>query len=290
MESRRPQAIRTNRNRPPARTGVCGPSGRHPHRDPGQVRQVESADGRTALHERRDDPGRRSAAGGPRVPRLPGRTYSSPGNRGFRWPPQVLGRPQRDRLRRRSGEPAPRVPRSTLCLLRPVDRPPARLAHRRRRRFEPWHYRPKSRRSGLTIHVLEGGRYVEAPSSRAFPGWTAQEIHAALNEWEASLETVDVLRRVADEVAAAEGTGPDATLGRAGQLRESMTRATVTPPRQARRDSHASILRTIPNSTDDLAGPNPHRRMPTYRSSPRQCAPPHSNASTVCRPATPRRG
>ena len=74
---------------------------------------------------------------------------------------------------------------------------------------EPWHYRPKSRRSGLTIHVLEGGRYVEAPSSRAFPGWTAQEIHAALNEWEASLETVDVLRRVADELAAAEGTGPD---------------------------------------------------------------------------------
>ena len=74
---------------------------------------------------------------------------------------------------------------------------------------EPWHYRPKSRRSGLAIHVLEGGRYVEAPSSRAFPGWTAQEIHAALNEWEASLETVDVLRRVADELAAAEGTGPD---------------------------------------------------------------------------------
>lgn len=72
-----------------------------------------------------------------------------------------------------------------------------------------WRYRPKSRRSGLTIHVLEGGRYVEAPSSRAFPGWTAEEIHSALNEWEASFETVDTLRRVADTLAAAEGTGPD---------------------------------------------------------------------------------
>ena len=72
-----------------------------------------------------------------------------------------------------------------------------------------WRYRPRSRRSGLTIHVLEGGRYVEAPSSRAFPGWTAEEIHSALNEWEASFETVDTLRRVADTLAAAEGTGPD---------------------------------------------------------------------------------
>lgn len=72
-----------------------------------------------------------------------------------------------------------------------------------------WRYRPRSRRSGLTIHVLEGGRYVEAPSSRAFPGWTAEEIHSALNEWDASFETVDTLRRVADTLAAAEGTGPD---------------------------------------------------------------------------------
>lgn len=72
-----------------------------------------------------------------------------------------------------------------------------------------WRYRPRSRRSGLTIHVLEGGRYVEVPSSRAFPGWTAEEIHSALNEWEASFETVDTLRRVADTLAAAEGTGPD---------------------------------------------------------------------------------
>ena len=42
--------------------------------------------------------------------------------------------------------------------------------------------RPQSRRPGLTIHLLESGRYREAAESRAFPGWTAAEIHAALNE------------------------------------------------------------------------------------------------------------
>ena len=72
-----------------------------------------------------------------------------------------------------------------------------------------WSYRPKSRRSGVTIHLLEGGRYVEAASSRAFPGWTAEEIHRALNESAVSATTVDVLRRVADALAAVEGTGPD---------------------------------------------------------------------------------
>ena len=72
-----------------------------------------------------------------------------------------------------------------------------------------WSYRPRSRRSGVTIHLLEGGRYVEAASSRAFPGWTAEEIHRALNEPAVSATTVDVLRRVADALAAVEGTGPD---------------------------------------------------------------------------------
>ena len=72
-----------------------------------------------------------------------------------------------------------------------------------------WSYRPKSRRSGVTMHVLEGGRYVEAASSRAFPGWTAEEIHRALNEPAVSATTVDVLRRVADALAAVAGTGPD---------------------------------------------------------------------------------
>ncbi len=72
-----------------------------------------------------------------------------------------------------------------------------------------WTRRPAARRSGLTIHVLEGDRYVVAASSRAFPGWTADEIHRGLNEPALTAATSDVLRRVADALAAAEGTGPD---------------------------------------------------------------------------------
>ena len=44
--------------------------------------------------------------------------------------------------------------------------------------------RPRARRPGLTIHLLENGRYRVAAESRAFPGWTAVEIHEALNEAE----------------------------------------------------------------------------------------------------------
>ena len=69
--------------------------------------------------------------------------------------------------------------------------------------------RPKSRLSGLTIHVLEGGRFRTAGSSRAFPGWTADEIHRALNERTMSAATVAALHRVGAGMGATEGTGPD---------------------------------------------------------------------------------
>ncbi len=68
---------------------------------------------------------------------------------------------------------------------------------------------PKSRRSGLTIHLLENGRFESTPSSRAFPGWTAEEIHRALNEHLPSDQTMTVLRRVGRALGAREGTGPD---------------------------------------------------------------------------------
>ena len=42
--------------------------------------------------------------------------------------------------------------------------------------------RPHRRRSGLTIHLLERGRFRVAAESRALPGWRAEEIHLALNE------------------------------------------------------------------------------------------------------------
>ena len=69
--------------------------------------------------------------------------------------------------------------------------------------------RPRGRRAGLTIHLLQDGAYRTAPESRAFPGWTAEEIHAALNEPEPSERTTAVLERVGTVLGEREGTGPD---------------------------------------------------------------------------------
>ena len=69
--------------------------------------------------------------------------------------------------------------------------------------------RPAGLRPGLTIHLLEGGRFRPAAGSRAFPGWTAQEIHLALNEREMTYVTMAALRRVGRTLGAAVGTGPD---------------------------------------------------------------------------------
>ena len=91
------------------------------------------------------------------------------------------------------------------------------------RRYEAWGFpevwievpdarsasRPRSRRSGLTIHLLEDGGYRESAASRALPGWTAVEIHAALNEETFSAQTSAVLERVGAVLGKREGTGPD---------------------------------------------------------------------------------
>ena len=69
--------------------------------------------------------------------------------------------------------------------------------------------RPMSRVSGLAIHVLEAGCFRTARTSRAFPGWTADEIHQALNEHAMSASTEAALHRVGRALGAAEGTGPD---------------------------------------------------------------------------------
>ena len=74
---------------------------------------------------------------------------------------------------------------------------------------EPELNRPRSLRPGLTIHVRGGDGFRTAPSSRAFPGWTAEEIHQALNEVTLSDETARVLHRVGTAMGAEEGTGPD---------------------------------------------------------------------------------
>jgi len=69
--------------------------------------------------------------------------------------------------------------------------------------------RAKSRLPGLTIHLLEGGAYRVSAVSRAFPGWTAEEVHAALDETARSAKTLGVLERVGLTLGAREGTGPD---------------------------------------------------------------------------------
>ena len=69
--------------------------------------------------------------------------------------------------------------------------------------------RSRARVAGLTIHVLEGGAFRVSGKSRAFPGWTAEEIHEALNETTPSARTCAVVERVGTRLGAREGTGPE---------------------------------------------------------------------------------
>ena len=69
--------------------------------------------------------------------------------------------------------------------------------------------RPRSRMAGLAIHVLEAGVYRVSGESRAFPGWTAREIHSALNETTPSARTYAIIERVGMVLGAREGTGPE---------------------------------------------------------------------------------
>ena len=68
--------------------------------------------------------------------------------------------------------------------------------------------RPAGLSPGLTIHVLEDGVNRAVTESRAFPGWTAAEIHTAMNEESLSMATSRVLRRVERALGAREGPGP----------------------------------------------------------------------------------
>ena len=85
--------------------------------------------------------------------------------------------------------------------------------------------RPAGRLPGLVIHLLEGGRYRTAPESRAFPGWTAEEIHAAFNEPALTAATGEVLARVGRALGAREGTGPDDMPWLRTQRREARAQA-----------------------------------------------------------------
>ena len=69
--------------------------------------------------------------------------------------------------------------------------------------------RPNGLLPGLTIHVLEDGAYRTVAESRAFPGWTANDIHIAMNEQALSSESTRILRGVARTLGSREGTPAD---------------------------------------------------------------------------------
>ena len=71
----------------------------------------------------------------------------------------------------------------------------------------PWE--SSARRPGLAIHVRRGDGYREEPSSRAFPGWKAEEIHLALTEAPMSEWALRALERTALSMGAREGTEPE---------------------------------------------------------------------------------
>ncbi len=74
---------------------------------------------------------------------------------------------------------------------------------------EPSRNRPRRVRPGLTIYVLDDGRFRIAAESRAFPTWTAAQLHAALNESRLSPRTLADLTRVGRRLGEHEGTTPD---------------------------------------------------------------------------------
>ena len=62
---------------------------------------------------------------------------------------------------------------------------------------------------GVHVHLRRNGRYREAQESKAFPGWRAEEIYLALIEGPLSPRARPALERVAREMGAREGTGPE---------------------------------------------------------------------------------
>ena len=102
--------------------------------------------------------------------------------------------------------------------------------------------RPAGRRPGLTVHVLEDGAYRIARKSRAFPGWTANEIHLALNEPTLSALTSRALDRVGRALGGREGTSPDDTLWLRAHREEGRARGRVEGRKKGRVEGRAELL------------------------------------------------
>ena len=105
--------------------------------------------------------------------------------------------------------------------------------------------RPHRRRPGLTIHLLEHGRFRVVAESRAFPGWRAEEIHLALNEPMPSAQTSAVLERVGAALGAREGTGPDDDPLLRSQRRQGYERGRAEGRAEGRADARTRMVRQI---------------------------------------------
>ena len=104
--------------------------------------------------------------------------------------------------------------------------------------------RPAGLRPGLTIHLLDGGAFRTAACSRAFAGWTAQEIHRALNEPELSQATLAALRRVGRALGATTGTGPDDDPQMRTERRESRAEGWLEGRTEMLREAVLQVLRS----------------------------------------------
>ena len=97
----------------------------------------------------------------------------------------------------------------------------------------PWE--ASVRRPGLVIHVRRGDGYREEAESRAFPGWTAEEIRLALTEDPLSERAWRALERTALAMGAREGTTPEDD----PLMRSHSVRARMQAHAQDHREGHA---------------------------------------------------
>ena len=93
------------------------------------------------------------------------------------------------------------------------------------------------RRPGLTIHRRSAAGYRAVAASVALPGWTAGEIHGALNEAALSEATRAAIERVGRALGAAAGTGPDDDPWLGSQRREARV--------EGRAEGRADVVRSI---------------------------------------------
>ena len=113
--------------------------------------------------------------------------------------------------------------------------------------------RPHRRRPGLTIHLLEHGRFRVVAESRAFPGWRAEEIHLALNEPVPSAQTSAAVERVAAALGAREGTGPDDDLLLRSQRRQGFEHGRARMVRQTLLSRGIAVSPRFPAGADTFA-------------------------------------